>query len=41
MRCVECPCYFWDDYEEMEICHADRNWPAPCEYDDYEEEAEE
>ena len=41
MRCVECPYYFWDDYEEMEICHADRNWPAPCEYDDYEEKDEE
>ena len=36
MRCVECPCYFWDDYEEMEICHADPNWPAPCEYDNKE-----
>lgn len=23
----------------MEICHADPNWPAPCEYDDdYETE---
>ena len=25
----------------MEFCHADRNWPAPCEYDDYEQEDEE
>ena len=40
MRCVECPCYFWDDYEEMEICHADPNWPVPCEYDDEPEEEE-
>ena len=41
MRCVECPCYYWDDYEEMEICHADPNWPAPCEYNDEPEEEEE
>ena len=41
MRCVECPCYFWDNYEEMEICHADPNWPAPCEYNDEPEEEEE
>ena len=34
MKCIECPYYFWDDYEEMEICHADPNWPAPCEYDE-------
>ena len=23
MRCVEYSCYYWDDYEEMEIRHAD------------------
>ena len=40
MRCVEGPCYYWDDYEEMEICHADPNWPAPCEYNDEPEEEE-
>ena len=39
MRCVECPYYYWDDCEEMNICHADPNWPASCEYDDdYETE---
>lgn len=39
MRCVECPYYFWDDYEEIEICHADPNWPALCDYNDnFEEE---
>lgn len=42
MRCVEGPYYYWDNYEEMNICHADPNRPAPCEYDDRsEEEAEE
>ena len=41
MRCVECPCYYWDDYEEMEICHADPNWPAPCEYDGEEDDTDE
>ena len=40
MRCVECPYYYWDDYEEMEICHADPNWFAPCEYNDEPEEEE-
>ena len=40
MRCVECSFYYWDDYEEMEICHADPNWPAPCEYNDELEEEE-
>ena len=41
MRCVECPYYFWDDYEGIEICHADPNCLAPCEYDDEPEEEEE
>ena len=36
MRCVECPYYYWDDYEEMNICHADPNY----EYDDEPEEEE-
>ena len=39
MRCAECSYYYWDEHEGMEICHADPNWPAPCEYDDdYEKE---
>ena len=38
MRCVDCPCYFWDEYEEMRICHADSNWPAPCEEEEEDED---
>ena len=34
MRCVECPYYYQDDYAEIECCHADPNWPAPCEYEE-------
>ena len=37
MRCVDCPYYFWDEYEEMPICHADTNWPAPCEEEEENE----
>ena len=38
MKCSECVCW-WEG-----ICYADPNWPAPCEYEnynDYEEEEEE
>lgn len=38
MRCVECSYYSWDDYEGMNICRADPNWPAPCESNDEPEE---
>ena len=41
MAGVECPCYFWDDYKEREICYVDPNWPVPCEYNDELEEKEE
>ena len=27
-------------WQEMEICHADPNWSAPCEYDDEPKEEE-
>ena len=37
MRCVDCPYYFWDEHEEMPICHADPNWPAPCEEEEENE----
>ena len=38
MRCVDCPYYFWDEYEEMPICHADPNWPALCEEEEEDED---
>ena len=42
MKCSECLMWYCDDDEEWPSCHADPNWPAPCEYeDDYEEEEEE
>ena len=42
MKCSECNFYWKDKYESFPSCKADPNWPAPCEYenedDDYEEE---
>jgi len=40
MKCVDCVMSWIDPGEEYPTCHADPNWPAPCEYDDYEEERE-
>ena len=41
MKCTECNLWWADLNEEHPSCHADPNWPAPCEYDDYEEEEKE
>lgn len=39
MKCSNCVLWWTDQGEEYGSCHADPNWPAPCEYeDDYEEE---
>ena len=42
MKCAECNLWGADYYGDTPYCHADPNWPAPCEYDDegddYEEE---
>ena len=39
MRWVECIMWCADYDGDIPYCHADHNWPAPCEYeDDYEEE---
>lgn len=38
MKCSECSLYWFDDEAGLAICHADHNWPAPCEYDDEEDE---
>lgn len=39
MKCVECNLWGADHYGDFPYCHADPNWPAPCEYeDDFEED---
>lgn len=39
MKCKECNLSWVDEGAKCPTCHADPNWPAPCEYDDdYEEE---
>lgn len=38
MRCENCVLWYNDENEGFPCCHADPNWPAPCEYDDYDEE---
>lgn len=41
MKCSECNLWWKDHEDDIPSCHADPNWPAPCEYDDdYEEEEE-
>ena len=42
MKCKDCVCYGYND-DSFLCCLADPRWPAPCEYDneeenDYEEE---
>ena len=39
MKCNDC-CMWWEDEgAEYPSCHADPNWLAPCEYEDYESDA--
>ena len=40
MKCNTCNCYWQDEWEAFPTCKADPNWPAPCEYEDEEEEVE-
>ena len=38
-RCADGCGYYWQDpWEEYPRCHYDDPWPAPCEYDDKEED---
>ena len=40
MRCADCNLWWQDEGKNFAYCHADPNWPAPCEYEeenDYEE----
>ena len=41
-RCADSNCgYYWqEEGEAYPRCHYDDPWPAPCEYDDYEEKDE-
>ncbi len=34
MKCAECALWWADDSDIPCSCHADPNWPAPCEYED-------
>lgn len=34
MKCAKCNLHWADDTGEIPYCHADPNWPAPCEYED-------
>lgn len=36
MECKDCVCLGYDEYGTL-CCLADPRWPAPCEYNDYEE----
>jgi hypothetical protein len=41
MKCTECNLWWVDRAGEHPSCHADPNWPAPCEYEDEWDEEEE
>lgn len=41
MKCVDCNLWWQDEWEDFPSCHADPNWPAPCEYDDEGDDNEE
>ena len=38
MKCKDCVLWYIDEGEDWPCCHADPNWPAPCEYEDEEED---
>lgn len=44
MKCAECNLWGADHYGDILYCHADPNWPAPCEYEeesyDFEEDTD-
>lgn len=37
MKCAECLCWWKDENEKHPSCHADPNFPAPCEEEDESE----
>lgn len=41
LTCKTCNYWWRDEISPNGVCHADRNWPAPCELDeDYDPEWE-
>lgn len=40
MKCSDCVLWYIDEGKDWPSCHADPNWPAPCEYNDEPEEEE-
>ena len=34
MKCAECNLWWQDEGMASPSCHADPNWPAPCEYEE-------
>lgn len=40
MKCAECNLWWKDKWSVCPSCHADPDWPAPCEYEeeDFEED---
>lgn len=40
MKCSNCDLWWQDEDEKLFSCHADPNWPAPCEYNDEPKEEE-
>lgn len=38
MKCKNCVYYWADELGDIPTCHADPNWPAPCEQNDFEKE---
>lgn len=40
MKCVNCNYYWQEEWEDYPSCKYADPWPAPCEYDDEEDEVE-
>lgn len=38
MTCKFCVLSWVDEGNDFPTCHADPNWPAPCEYEEEEDE---
>ena len=34
MKCANCNLWWLDEGDSFTCCHADPNWPAPCEYEE-------
>lgn len=38
MKCIDCVLWYIEDGDDYPHCHADPNWPAPCEYEDIDDD---